>query len=268
MKNARQVLGGIIGWWKYQTNCRSSQNYWFFGLFPSSDILETSKLDISETGSVSVLGWRGEKTPTQLGSLERANLNHWTGIFSPFTWVRKQIHFPKCRVFQSLEYRTMEKVQKPSNFVCYTPLSEPFRINCRRLIIVDCWHTAHRTVNSFDCRDSKLLLYMQILAGTIIKDFACTKHLSPLNNFIAQQATIFYNYCVSGHRPLSCFYLKHNVSETEFCLCLQVEPTQLGPIDRDSPHLWTLDLTSIIFVLVFPSWTPKSTIIQKNTAMR
>jgi hypothetical protein len=32
------------------------------------------------------------------------------------------------RVFYSLEYRTMEKVQKPSNSVCYTPSSEPFRI--------------------------------------------------------------------------------------------------------------------------------------------
>jgi hypothetical protein len=27
-----------------------------------------------------------------------------------------------------LEYRTMEKVQKPSISVCYTPSSEPFRI--------------------------------------------------------------------------------------------------------------------------------------------
>jgi hypothetical protein len=33
------------------------------------------------------------------------------------------------------------------------------------------------------------------------------------------------------------FCLKHNVSETEFCFRLQVEPTQLGPIDRASPYL-------------------------------
>jgi hypothetical protein len=30
------------------------------------------------------------------------------------------------------------------------------------------------------------------------------------------------------HRPV--FYLKH-VSETGFCLCLQVEPTQVGPTE-------------------------------------
>jgi hypothetical protein len=30
------------------------------------------------------------------------------------------------------------------------------------------------------------------------------------------------------------FYLKHKVSETGFCLRLQVEPTQLGPIERGS----------------------------------
>jgi hypothetical protein len=30
---------------------------------------------------------------------------------------------------------------------------------------------------------------------------------------------------------------KYNVSETGFCLRLQVKPTQLGPIDRASPYL-------------------------------
>jgi hypothetical protein len=54
-----------------------SQNYWVFGLFPSSGILENRKDDVSETGSVSLLRWRGEKTPSQLGPLEKANLNHW-----------------------------------------------------------------------------------------------------------------------------------------------------------------------------------------------
>jgi hypothetical protein len=32
------------------------------------------------------------------------------------------------RVFQFLEYQTMDKVQKPSNPECYTPPPEPFRI--------------------------------------------------------------------------------------------------------------------------------------------
>jgi hypothetical protein len=53
-------------------------------------------------------GEKGEKTPTQLGPLERANLNQWT-------WGRKQIQFPKWCVFKCLEYRTMEKSKKPSN---------------------------------------------------------------------------------------------------------------------------------------------------------
>jgi hypothetical protein len=58
-----------------------TQNYWVFGLFPSSGILENRKHDVSETGSVSVLRWRREKTPTQLGPLERANLSHWISSF-------------------------------------------------------------------------------------------------------------------------------------------------------------------------------------------
>jgi hypothetical protein len=42
------------------------QNYWGFGLFPSSGILGTRKHDVSETASVSVLRFGG-KTHTQLG---------------------------------------------------------------------------------------------------------------------------------------------------------------------------------------------------------
>jgi hypothetical protein len=39
------------------------------------------------------------------------------------------------------------------------------------------------------------------------------------------------------HRPV--YFQEHNVSETGFCLRLQVKPTQLGPIDRASPYLRT-----------------------------
>jgi hypothetical protein len=52
-----------------------AQNYWVFGLCPSSRILKTRNRNVSETGSVSVLRWGGE-TPTLLGPLGRANLNH------------------------------------------------------------------------------------------------------------------------------------------------------------------------------------------------
>jgi hypothetical protein len=37
------------------TTVHNIQNYWVFGLYPSSGILETRKHDVSETGSVSVL---------------------------------------------------------------------------------------------------------------------------------------------------------------------------------------------------------------------
>jgi hypothetical protein len=36
------------------------------------------------------------------------------------------------------------------------------------------------------------------------------------------------------------FYLKHEVAETEFCLRIQLDPTQVGPIERASRfHLKT-----------------------------
>jgi hypothetical protein len=47
------------------------------------------------------------------------------------------------------------------------------------------------------------------------------------------------------HRPVFMYkhcpvYIsKHSVSETGFCLRLQVKPTQLGPIDRAGPYLRT-----------------------------
>jgi hypothetical protein len=40
---------------------------------------------------------------------------------------------------------------------------------------------------------------------------------------------------IQTHRPV--YIRKHNVSETALCLRLQVEPTQLGSIDRASPYL-------------------------------
>jgi hypothetical protein len=64
--------------WRVLTMVYNTQNYWVFQLFPSSGILESRKHDVLETGSLSILRWKGEKTPTQLSPLERANLNHWT----------------------------------------------------------------------------------------------------------------------------------------------------------------------------------------------
>jgi hypothetical protein len=48
------------------------------------------------------------------------------------------------------------------------------------------------------------------------------------------------------HRPV--FYLKHNVSETAFCPNLQVEPSQLSPIDRANLCLCTGLETETIYI--------------------
>jgi hypothetical protein len=54
---------------------------------------------------------------------------------------------------------------------------------------------------------------------------------------------MLYKYYVSRQYLLSCFYLKHNFSETEFCLRVQVKRTRLGPIDRVIRYYWTPALT-------------------------
>jgi hypothetical protein len=49
------------------------RNYWSSGLFPSSSILKEH--DVSVIESVSILKWEGGETRTDLGPLERANLD-------------------------------------------------------------------------------------------------------------------------------------------------------------------------------------------------
>jgi hypothetical protein len=59
----------------------NTHDYWVFGLFPSSGILENRKHYVSQTESVSVLRWRG-KTLTQLSPLESTNLSHVPRVFN------------------------------------------------------------------------------------------------------------------------------------------------------------------------------------------
>jgi hypothetical protein len=64
--------------------------------------------------------------PTQLGPLE-------VSFFSHPSLEDGNMHFPKRHFYYFLEYRTMGKVQKPSNSECYMPSSEPFRIYIYRV---------------------------------------------------------------------------------------------------------------------------------------
>jgi hypothetical protein len=51
------------------------------------------------------------------------------------------------------------------------------------------------------------------------------------------------------HCPV--FYLKHDVSETDFCLHIQVEPTQLVPVDRASLSHLKMQTESSLRIVVF-----------------
>jgi hypothetical protein len=54
----------------------NNQYYCVSWLCPMSGILNTTKHNVSESESVSVLRWGGGGIPIQLGPLERAYLNH------------------------------------------------------------------------------------------------------------------------------------------------------------------------------------------------
>jgi hypothetical protein len=53
-------------------------------------------------------------------------------------------------------------------------------------------------------------------------------------NHILKTVVVFLNI---AHCPV--LFKTHNISETGFCLRLQVDPNQLGPIDRVTPYFWT-----------------------------
>jgi hypothetical protein len=63
---------------------------------------------------------------------------------------------------------------------------------------------------------------------------------------------VYYSTAVLDiiHHPA--FYLKKNsILETGFYLHLQMEPTQMGPIERASLCLWTPSSTTTGFIKVF-----------------
>jgi hypothetical protein len=64
--------------------------------------------------------------------------------------------------------------------------------------------------------------------------------MSPVPIVAARQDDVFTSIMfLDIIQSLVHFLKNHNVSETGFCLRLQVKPTQLDPIDRASPYLRT-----------------------------
>jgi hypothetical protein len=87
--------------WRVMTMGYNTRNCWLSGLRASSGVPNTRKHNVLDL--FPPLGYGGG-APTLLGPLERANFNHWI-------WIQ----FPKRCVFLYLEFRTMDKDQKPSN---------------------------------------------------------------------------------------------------------------------------------------------------------
>jgi hypothetical protein len=56
------------------------------------------------------------------------------------------------------------------------------------------------------------------------------KHVNGINRFVTM--VCYTTITILDIIRCPAFYLKHNVSETVFCLRIQVEPTQMGPIKR------------------------------------
>jgi hypothetical protein len=91
----------------------NTQNYWVYGLCPSSCILKKRNKKIENTAFRKLYLFPSSDE----GSLERANLNHWMET-DP---VSETLFF--SRIQDDGQNRN------PSNSECYTPTSKPFRIN-------------------------------------------------------------------------------------------------------------------------------------------
>jgi hypothetical protein len=121
----------------------NTQNYWVFGLFPSSGILETRKQDVSETGYVSVLRCVNLTGVVQWLRLALSSGPTCVGVFPPTPEDGKKSSFRNVVFLEFLEYRMTEKVQKPSNSECLGKVYTGFvwlRIRASgRLLWMRCW---------------------------------------------------------------------------------------------------------------------------------
>jgi hypothetical protein len=120
------VLCGIkyrVGVYVCLTVCRVRQCSGLLGFWTLSIVRYSKKPEehnVSETGSVSVLRWGGRIHSTGPNRVGVSCPSPEDGNRSSF---RNVVFF--CFF---LEYRTMNKVQKPSSPECYIPSSEPFKV--------------------------------------------------------------------------------------------------------------------------------------------
>jgi hypothetical protein len=74
---------------------------------------------------------------------------------------------------------------------------------------------------------------------TVLTQDTSTISIYKIYKFVMIQILCFWTLSIilSLSRNTVVFIFQNNVSETGFCLRLQVKPTQLGPIDRASPEI-------------------------------
>jgi hypothetical protein len=93
----------------------NTQNYWVFELCPLPSILETKKKTMFQKLNLfPSSGKGGGKTPTQLGPLERANLNHWrTSVRFTTAIIAHLIETPVSETLRFLVSRIPDDEQSP-----------------------------------------------------------------------------------------------------------------------------------------------------------
>jgi hypothetical protein len=126
----------------------NTRNFCVSGLYPSSGVWRNATFRKLVLFPPSGKKGGGKKTPTQLGPLERSNLNHWTSdlegaqlsrcLSSPPFYLRTETD-PVFETSCSFKHRTMDKVQKRRNSLCYSKSSQPFRNYRHFCLYVNSW---------------------------------------------------------------------------------------------------------------------------------
>jgi hypothetical protein len=120
---------------------------------------EKKKDDVWETWSVSVLRWG--KTLTLLGPLERANLNHWTPMSETLSYINTGEQAESMRANRKKCNKHFSKARtcvEPSNSVCYTPSSEPYRIYLSKTNLTNEISTTQLLMGSFSDQSGRITI--------------------------------------------------------------------------------------------------------------
>jgi hypothetical protein len=150
-----------------------------------------------------------------------------------FLWIRHS-----CLTHMHL----LQSVPTPATTKCGVPITIwqdecPYSDKCQTFVCSEniSWHP--RRWLTWICLLLLLLLLLCLNCKWVFARWQWYYNKTRHTNRVANIRFWTLSIILSLSKNCPVYFSKHNISETGFCLSLQVKPTQLGPIDRTSPYL-------------------------------